>query len=624
VLYHLLTGAAPFRADSTPETLLLVLLSEPTPPRALRPGVPRDLETVCLKCLEKDPARRYALAEAVADDLDRWLRGKPITARPAGRLERAGKWARRNPGWASATAVSLLALAVFAVGSVVAAVLFKGERDAARVNETRAVEAEQETRRMLFDALRSVPGEVRGMRLRGERGAYFVGMPKLRDTLAKARELGAPPDVAHAIRNEMMNLLTAPDVTVDREWEWEALADSAGLEYDPLSDRYTCIATGRSRVTAAATGGEAVGTISGASATFRRGGGRALSFAADTEPDRRITCWAMDGPQPRVLWQRSGVYYAAFTADGRWAVGNGKQDGVHGVVALDAETGQTRQWFLSYTICPWLHLHPTHPWAALQRPGRPILVVDYLSGENVGEVRRDGRLSRGMSDYVCWHPTRPVLAAANASFRIHLVDVTTDRDVMPPLEGSTTAGIAMRFDRTGDRLVSWDWSGMLRVWDLTTGHQTFRTQVAAILGTWFDPGGDVLVSHTASRTRLQVLRVRLGEGLRVAADRPGPDRSRFEAALYTSPDGRLLVARQRKGAVEEMTRLGDPVTGAELAGLPGRTIPVGFVRPSGALVTHHANRGFERWPVSAAAGGRVRIGPPSGSSVRAAKGCRPG
>jgi TolB-like protein/Tfp pilus assembly protein PilF len=110
-LYQLLTGQPPFAGGTTYETIKLLEETEPRPPRLLNPRVDRDLSTICLRCLEKDPKRRYSSALALAEDLERWLKHEPIAARRVGPLVRGRKWVRRNPSIAVMVAM-LLALAV--------------------------------------------------------------------------------------------------------------------------------------------------------------------------------------------------------------------------------------------------------------------------------------------------------------------------------------------------------------------------------------------------------------------------------------------------------------------------------------------------------------------------------
>jgi serine/threonine-protein kinase len=116
ILYELLTGRPPFRAESASETERQLISREPAPPRRLNAKIPRDLETICLKCLRKDPDSRYATAEELADDLRRFIEGRPIVARPIGWPGRVRRWARREPATACfvATLIALVALAITA------------------------------------------------------------------------------------------------------------------------------------------------------------------------------------------------------------------------------------------------------------------------------------------------------------------------------------------------------------------------------------------------------------------------------------------------------------------------------------------------------------------------------
>jgi hypothetical protein len=150
ILYECLTGRPPFRAETVAETVLQVLHQDPVPPSWLNGNVPRDLETICLKCLHKEPQRRYASAAALAEDLQRYLLGQVVEARPVGLLERAGKWIRRNKWVAGLSAAAVFALLAGTVVSLLFA--FEARRQEGLATQ-RAGELERQTNELKAQTL---------------------------------------------------------------------------------------------------------------------------------------------------------------------------------------------------------------------------------------------------------------------------------------------------------------------------------------------------------------------------------------------------------------------------------------------------------------------------------------
>jgi WD40 repeat protein len=209
ILYELLTGRPPFRAATSLDTMLQVLSEEPVPPRRLQSKVPPDLETICLKCLEKDPRKRYASALALAEELRRFLAHEPIQARPISVWGRSVKWVRRRP----AVAVSL-ALVVLVTAAAFALVTWKWlDAEDARRQAAANAEAEKKAKKALEKALGEAQDQKRQTKAalaRAEAAAYFN-----RITLAEhEREKG------HTGRAEQFLDGCRLDL---RRWEWHYL-----------------------------------------------------------------------------------------------------------------------------------------------------------------------------------------------------------------------------------------------------------------------------------------------------------------------------------------------------------------------------------------------------------------
>ena len=198
ILYELLTARPLFQGDSPHTVIEQVKSSDPVPPRRLNGSIPADVETICLKCLEKEPARRYATAQEFADDVERFLRAEPVRARPVGAVGKTVRWARRHPGAAATIATCVIALiAITAVTSVTSI----------RVSRAQAAteKARLEATRRLAESLIS---EAHALRIGGQAGFRAAVLARLNE----ARALDADGTLRDRLRREAIAALARPDI----------------------------------------------------------------------------------------------------------------------------------------------------------------------------------------------------------------------------------------------------------------------------------------------------------------------------------------------------------------------------------------------------------------------------
>jgi len=217
ILYELLTGRPPFVGETVLDTLRQASECTPAKPSSIVNHTPRDLETICLKALEREPSARYRTAAALADDLENWLAGRPIRARPVSAAEQLWRWARRNPLPAALGVILLLALTALAIGSTVAAVKIDRSRN-------RAVAAEKDAREQLYTALLA---QARASRMTDQAGHRIEALAAIQKAAAIHPTL--------ELRNEAIAALTLVDLKVAktlkvRENEGQRLAFDTALK----------------------------------------------------------------------------------------------------------------------------------------------------------------------------------------------------------------------------------------------------------------------------------------------------------------------------------------------------------------------------------------------------------
>ncbi len=194
ILYHLVTGRPPFQGGTPQSILLQSQNEEPVAPRRLNASAPLDLETICLKCLEKDPAKRYATAQSLAQDLERFLNGEPVQARPLSSAGRLWRWSQRHRTVAGLLCLIVVLLLAVSIGSLVAAVRIK--------------RAEQ---RAVTNLRESLLAQAQALRFSGHTGQRLKSLA----VLQRANAPGLAPEMRLRLRNETIATLALPDVQLE-------------------------------------------------------------------------------------------------------------------------------------------------------------------------------------------------------------------------------------------------------------------------------------------------------------------------------------------------------------------------------------------------------------------------
>ncbi len=213
IFYELLTGEPPFRSGSALETIQRVIAEEVRRPSTITPDVDLDLETLCLRCLQKEPNERYPSALALAEDLERWLAGEPITARRVSRWERTWRWCRRNPGWAAMTTLVAILLLTISVGGLV---LNFELRNTVEQSEKRRKELEVADRARREQLLESYESEAQAKRFSQRPGQSFGTLEAIAGAAKLAQELDQPADRFDKLRNLAIAAMALPDFREER------------------------------------------------------------------------------------------------------------------------------------------------------------------------------------------------------------------------------------------------------------------------------------------------------------------------------------------------------------------------------------------------------------------------
>ena len=518
ILYHLLTGRPPFVGGQVGDVLQQVLSSDPASPRLLNPSVPRDLETICLKCLEKDPRGRYATAGQLAEELDRYLADRPIQARAASYLERAGRWCHRRP-----LIASLLLALVVTLATGMSGIVWQWQR---------AIAGELQARRnayagdMVLVQQALAEGDWGRARTFLDRQRPTIGQMDLRGWEWRYRWQQCQRDPSFR-RSLFQHQSAVQTVSLSADGQWLALGGSDGMVV------LVETASGRTRVLQQTSGTSAVVAFSPAVdvlAFTQSDGSRATSYV-DTAQGK-IKFWDVTaGRELFAIDHAARILALAFSPDGRFLAAS----------TTSATTDETiKVWEL-----PGDQLRSSE--------SRLIMDLRVSSEWSKVDLTQVSNHSTGASLYAAFDgplaisPRGDLLTYGDVTGRVHVLEFPRgeNRLLFPAHDGFVTA---LAFSPDGRMLATAAGysDSSIRLWSMETGNamgQPLAGHQRYIHDLKFSPDGKVLASASADQS------IRLWK---MPSGRDGGlirGHCQELLALAFLPDGKGLVSGAKDGAV---------------------------------------------------------------------------
>jgi serine/threonine protein kinase/WD40 repeat protein len=592
-LYELLTLRPAFPGSHRLQVVGAIVQGQPVRPRKLDPLIPRDLETIVLKAMSREPSHRFASAAELARELGRFVDGRPIRSRRASPPERLWRWSRRNPAVASLTLLAAVLATALAFGSTIAALTFR--------EQLRANRAEQRNTWVRL-------AESHLERLRAERYSRQLGSRRDRlETLAEAAGLAragmADPDLLTSLRGEAIASLAEAELQPLKTWP--------GLNY---SLEFTSFAFNADRFTRLEGGRRLALYRISDRALLRRMEGRGTEtlsyptldatgrFAYVLAGQSAVELYDLERCEVPRSWP-SDTCEAAFSPEGSHVVAL-RPDGEVRICELPsmAETSRIRL----ETRFP---NRVEHSRLALSRGGRVLAVIRGETQDAWVYELASGRMVCRLKIPPISRTGGPTLNSkgtllAVANDRVISVYGVKDEERVAMLQGHQGGGIRAHFDPQGDMLYSECWDGIIRIWDPIRGRllATLPGRIRGQMG----PRSRIVVGQ---RDDLTLYQIDQGEARRTVDCRYLRERAEFAfwgpEGLDISPDGTMIAMALRPDGVR-IVRLSDSTPLSELP--IGRCNAVLYL-PDGSLLTYNA-LGLCHWPVSLSRPGVLQIGPP--------------